>query len=319
MSRRSYLYVLLATLFFSSMEVALKGLVGHLGTVQVNCTRFAVGAVFLLPLAIRELHNRGARVRLQDLLCLAGLGFTGTVVSLTMYQVAVETIPANIVAVLFCCNTVFVLVMARIFLKTAVNRLQVCAVALVICGIIAVVEPWKTALPVHGLFFAVASPVFFAMYSVFATKACHRIGGISVTCGSFVFGSLEMLLLISFGHTEAGRALLSACGLELFAGVDLLAGYSPSIAVLMAYISIGITGLGFACYFLAAEAASPVFASLAFFVKPALAPLLAFVILGEPVTFAVGTGMIFVLAGSFLALLSQARAMKGVPGRSSRV
>lgn len=45
-----------------------------------------------------------------SLVKLAGLGFLGIVVSMTLYQLAVENTNASVVAVLFSCNPWFVLV-----------------------------------------------------------------------------------------------------------------------------------------------------------------------------------------------------------------
>ncbi|MFQ8737101.1 MAG: EamA family transporter [Bilophila wadsworthia] len=51
---------------------------------------------------------------------------------------------------------------------------------------------------------------------------------------------------------------------------------------MMLYICVGVTGAGFACYFMAMEATSPITASLVFFFKPALAPVLALFFCRKP-------------------------------------
>ena len=38
--KKGPIYILLATLLFSSMEVALKGLAGSFNPIQITCTRF---------------------------------------------------------------------------------------------------------------------------------------------------------------------------------------------------------------------------------------------------------------------------------------
>lgn len=55
--KRGYLYILITTLLFSSMEVALKCIAGQLNPIQLNFSRFLVGGLVLVPLAVRELKK----------------------------------------------------------------------------------------------------------------------------------------------------------------------------------------------------------------------------------------------------------------------
>ena len=59
---RGYIFIFLATVFFSSMEVALKTVAHDFNPMQLNCTRFLVGGLLLIPFALRGLRQHGARV-----------------------------------------------------------------------------------------------------------------------------------------------------------------------------------------------------------------------------------------------------------------
>lgn len=50
------------------------------------------------------------------------------------------------------------------------------------------------------------------------------------------------------------------------------------------YIAIGVTGLGFAGYFLAIDTLGVTMTSLVFFIKPALSPVFAYVFLNEVIS-----------------------------------
>ncbi|TFH94012.1 EamA family transporter, partial [Porphyromonas levii] len=63
-----------------------------------------------------------------------------------------------------------------------------------------------------------------------------------------------------------------------------------------------VTGLGYVFYFLAMDKTSVVMSSLVFFVKPALAPILAFFILKEGIPMNTILGIMFILFGSFIML-----------------
>ena len=102
---------------------------------------------------------------------------------------------------------------------------------------------------------------------------------------------------------------LAGSGLELFANIPLLSGYSWNTLPWMLMICIVNTGLGFACYFKAMEETSAQETSLVFFLKP----VLAFFILGEVISWNMGLGIAFILIGSLLALLPGLRAVQKLP------
>lgn len=140
--KRGYLFIALATLFFSTMEIALKEVAGLFNPVQLNLTRFLIGGLVLIPFARRMLRKRGVRIDGLSLVKLAGLGFLGIVVSMTLYQLAVENTNASVVAVLFSCNPVFVLVFAGLILRTQILRQHVMALVLECLGILILINLW---------------------------------------------------------------------------------------------------------------------------------------------------------------------------------
>ena len=291
--KRGYLFIALATLFFSTMEIALKEVAGLFNPVQLNLTRFLIGGLVLIPFARRMLRKRGVRIDGLSLVKLAGLGFLGIVVSMTLYQLAVENTNASVVAVLFSCNPVFVLVFAGLILRTQILRQHVMALVLECLGILILINPLDTSISTAGITFTLLSTAVFALYAVLGTKMCAKYSGVVVTCGSFLFASLE----------SAVAGVLADIGLGLFADIPLLSGYTPFSALMMLYICVGVTGAGFACYFMAMEATSPITASLVFFFKPALAPVLALVFLQEAIPVSMVVGVLFILAGSLVSLI----------------
>ena len=132
---------------------------------------------------------------------------------------------------------------------------------------------------------------------------CAKYSGVVVTCGSFLFASLEMAAIVAVSRLSAVAGVLADIGLGLFADIPLLSGYTPFSALMMLYICVGVTGAGFACYFMAMEATSPITASLVFFFKPALAPVLALFFLQEAIPVSMVVGVLFILAGSLVSLI----------------
>ena len=62
---RGYIFIFLATVFFSSMEVALKTVAHDFNPMQLNCTRFLVGGLLLIPFALRGLRTMKVRMEKQ--------------------------------------------------------------------------------------------------------------------------------------------------------------------------------------------------------------------------------------------------------------
>ena len=301
--KKGYLYILIATILFSSMEIALKTLAGAFHPIQMTLTRFLVGGIVLLPFALRALARKQISLDKKSLGYFALLGLMGVVVSMSFYQLAVERVKASVVAVLFSSNPIFVLFFAYFILREAITKRHIAALILEIAGIIAIINPFQMEIDGAGLLFTVLATVTFALYGVLGKKKCRQFGGVVVTCFSFLFGSLEMLLLAVLTKIGPIADFITAHGMETFADIPLLAGYTPDNILTVLYIAVGVTGIGYAAYFLAMEAASANTASLVFFFKPALAPVLALVILGEAIPLHMFLGILLILAGSLTTIL----------------
>lgn len=298
-----YVYIALATLFFSTMEIALKTVAGNFNPIQLNFTRFLVGGLVLLPVAARMLRRRQTRVDAAALGTFAWLGFVGVTVSMTLYQLAVENANASVVAVLFSSNPVFVLLFAFLILHAAIMRQHVIALILECLGIVAIINPLHTDISLSGIVYTLLATITFALYGVLGARSVARFSGVVVTCGSFLCAALEMLALIALSHTAPVAEALGAHGLAHFADIPLLAGYNARSLWTMLYVSVGVTGAGYACYFMAIQTTSPIRASVVFFLKPALAPLLALLVLGESIPFHMAVGIVLILLGSLVSLL----------------
>ena len=122
-----------------------------------------------------------------------------------------------------------------------------------------------------------------------------------------------MMALAALTHIPSVSTALTAAGLDTFANIPFLTGYTAANLPIVLYIYIGVTGIGFTCYFLSMEVTSAQTTSLVFFFKPALAPLLAFLILHEAIPGNMLAGIVCILCGSLASilpgLLAQRRAV----------
>jgi drug/metabolite transporter (DMT)-like permease len=301
---KGYAYIALATVLFSSMEIALKTVAGVFNPLQLNFLRFTIGGLFLLPFAIASLRKRGASIASRDWAFFALSGLACVVVSMSLYQLAIQYCKASIVAILFSCNPAFVLPLAAIFLKERIRAFSVATMVASLAGMLCIVNPLGGSAEVGslGLLLSVGSAIAFAVYGVMGKTRSGRIGGLATTAFSFLAGSLELLALIAASRIPALASALRGAGLGAFAEIPVFSGLSPAVLPVFAYISLCVTGLGFASYFMAIEETSASTAAIVFYIKPALAPVLALLILGEAIAPSTLAGIALIAAGSALSI-----------------
>ena len=277
--KRGYLYIAVTTLLFSSMEVALKLISGQFNPIQLNFSRFLVGGLVLIPFAVRELKKRGRKLDGKALGSFALLGLMGIAVSMSLYQLSVTRIQASVVGVLFSSNPVFVTLFAFLLLHETISKNQVAGLVLDVAGIVLIIQPWHLRLDALGVVYVLLATLLFAL------------------------GAAEMIALAGLTHIPSLAASLTAAGLDTFASIPFFTGYTLANLPIVLFIYVGVTGIGFTCYFLSMEVTSAQTTSLVFFFKPALAPLLAFLVLHEAIPGNMLAGIACILCGSLVSIL----------------
>jgi drug/metabolite transporter (DMT)-like permease len=314
----SIVYIVLATILFSSMEIALKSVVGRFNALQMNFLRFLIGGLFLLPFALGSLKRRRAGLRPGDWGFFALSGFACVVLSMTLYQLAIQYCKASIVAVLFSCNPAFVIPLAAVFLKERIRGFTVASLGASVIGMACIMNPFGGGTAGGGeigagIALTIASAAIFAVYSVMGKARGGRVGGLASTAFSFILGSFELLVLIGLGHLPPLARALRGSGLGGFAEIPLVAGLDLGVLPVFAYICLCVTGIGYAAYFMAIETSSATTASLVFCIKPALAPVLALAILGESIAPTTVLGIVLIALGSSISFAGASRAKRKAP------
>ena len=300
---RGYVFILLATIFFSSMEVALKTVADAFHPMQLTCTRFLIGGLLLIPFALRGLRQHGATVTLRDWKGFAGLGFVGLVVSMMLYQVSILYAPASVVSVLFSCNPVLVLAFAFLILHADIRPQHIAALVLEVAAAVIIIDPLHTSLDPLGILLVLLSAATFSLYAVLGKKQCAQYSGVAVTCFSCLAASAEMIVLMLLSHVGFIADALTAAGAPMFANMPFFTGYTSENILNVLYICVFVTAGGYACYFMGMEATSAMQGSLVFFFKPVLAPILAMLVLGENIPWNMWLGIALMLVASVVSMI----------------
>ena len=301
--KKGYLYIAVAVVMFTSFEVVLKFIAGQINPVQLTLCRFAIGFIFLLPVALHNLKKREKQLDRKTMAYFALLGLIGIALCMPILQMAVSYTNSSVAAVMFSCNPVFVTFLAFFLLKEPIKPRHIAALALEILGTVVIISPWNTKLNMTGVALALLSTLLFSLYGVMGKRKVAEFGGAVVTCFSFFFGSLIVLALILLSHISVAAQMFQSIGLNSFANIPVLAGYTWENLPYVLFVSVGVAGIGFCAYFLAMEYQPASVVSLVYFFKPALSPLLAWWVHGEEIAPNMLVGVILIVFGSLCSII----------------
>lgn len=301
--KKGYGYIAVAVIMFTSFEVVLKFIAGQINPVQLTLCRFAIGFIFLLPVALHNLKKREKQLDRKTMAYFALLGLIGIALCMPVLQMAVSYTNSSVAAVMFSCNPVFVTFLAFFLLKEPIKPRHIAALALEILGTVVIISPWNTKLNMTGVALALLSTLLFSLYGVMGKRKVAEFGGAVVTCFSFFFGSLIVLALILLSHIPVVAQMFQSIGLNSFANIPVLAGYTWENLPYVLFVSVGVAGIGFCAYFLAMEYQPASVVSLVYFFKPALSPLLAWWVHGEEIAPNMLVGVILIVFGSLCSII----------------
>ena len=308
--KKGYWFIILAAVLFSTMEIALKMVSNQFNPIQVTFLRFFIGSIILLPIAIKNMKIKKITLNKNDIKFFFLTGFICVVVSMTFYQLSILYCKASLVAVLFSCNPVFVVTFAFFLMGESLYKHTIASMVLSIIGMVWILNPFKMTLSLQGMIFIFISTITFALYSVISYKKCEKFGGVAVSCFTFLIGSIEMLILILVTKLGVVSEFFSTNGLKEFSNIPIFHGITLYNMPILAYICIFVTGLGYTFYILAMEETSAATASIVFYIKPALAPILALIILKEAISLNTIIGIVFILIGSIINFRGSNKLLK---------
>lgn len=288
--KKGYFYIVLTALIFSTIEISGK-VIGHsLNPYQVTFLRFFIGAIILFPFMIHDIGNRNIKLKGKDILYFLITGTLCIPVSMALLQMSVTYTKASTAAVVFSTNPIFTVPIAYFVLKEKITKNTWYSIILSILGVICIFNPVKMFLnfqgglskDVLGMVIAVLAAVTFSMYSVLSKKRISLYGGYIFNCMTFIFGDIVLFIIM------------------LIFKLPIIKGVNSFNLPVVIYMGIMVTGLGYILYLNAIEKTSAVTASMVFFIKPALAPILSLIFLREALLPNVILGMVFIVIGSYL-------------------
>lgn len=286
--KKAYIFVVITAFLFGTMEVSCKAAGNQLDPFQLTFLRFAIGGLVLLPFAVAELKKKHITLCVKDIFALAGVGTLGIPLSMVLFQLGVMNSNAATASVLICINPMFTMIFAHFFAGERMNRKKAFVLVLGLIGLIFMIKPWniQEGNTVFGLACMLLAAVFFGAYTVAGKVSVEKMGIMAQTSISFILGSLILFIII------------------LIMGKPVIAGVDDNL-LLVLYVGIFVTGIGYFTYFMAIKASDASTGSLAFFLKPAIAPVMAVIFLKETILWNTYVGIAFILLASYMNIRYQ--------------
>ncbi|MDK2856993.1 MAG: hypothetical protein PWQ29_607 [Verrucomicrobiota bacterium] len=290
MKWRSLCSLFAGIILFSTIEVASKvmqsggGIAGQY-PFWLAFLRFIVTGLVLVFPACRQLRQREVRLNRRDFRALAILGLVGVTLMAGFFHFAITLLPANIAALVFSCNPVFVVLFAPLVLAEKITLRKAISAVLCVTGIIILSRDHAGDVSGRGLLLMAAATVFFALYTVFSKKIMSRYGALPLTAFTCLIGGILLLPL--------------AWDMESFP----LAAYGAADWLGVAYLSLVGTALGYFLFIYGISHVDAGVGSMVFFLKPFLAALFAWIVLNENLTVPMLLGGLFILGGMLAALV----------------
>lgn len=283
--KKGHVYIILTAFIFSTIEIISKMVALEINPFQMIFLRFSIGGAVLIPFAIRDLKMRKIKLLKEDYRYFVFLAFLSIVVSMSFYQLAIYYTKASTVAIVFSSNAVFTIPFAYFILKEEIDSRTLSSLVLSLMGLVFIFNPFKLSPDFKGILFAVLAAVTFSLYSVVGKKKIDYYGGITFNCITFLIGAASIWVML------------------LILKLPVIKGVSSQNIVQILYLSIVATCIGYLLYFISIKETSAGTASMVFFIKPALAPILSLIVLNERISFNTLIGMALILTGSYIKLI----------------
>ncbi len=284
-NRKSILYIVLTAFCFGTMEVASKLGGASFDSIQLVFLRFVIGGLILLPFAVHDLKKKNYRLTLSDWLYLLALGAVCVCISMAMFQIGVKRINANLASIIISMNPLFTMIFAKFIVDEPFTKKKALVLVISFAGLVIVVNPATLiggTIDVTGLLITVGAAVSFGLYTAMGKKRIAKLGGMVENAVSFLLGSAVLLVFMAIS------------------GTPVLAGINTETLPVLLYLGICVTGIGYYAFLKAIELSGASNASIAFFIKPVVAPIAAWLVLGEAITWNFIAGVVVILIGSYI-------------------
>ncbi len=282
-----YLKLFLTAVFWGGTFIAGRVVAREVGPYSTAFFRFVIACLFLLPLTWRENHGLPSINRGQIIPILL-LGATGVFAYNVFFLKGLKLITAGRAALIIANNPVVIALLAGWFFKEKLGLIKLAGVILSVMGAMIVISGGHLG----DIFTGALGPGDFFIFLCVLCWAAYSLIGKAAMAG------LSPLVTAAYSCV-AGTLFLFVPGLHEGMASDFI-HYSVSAWFSIFYLGFFGTVLGFVWYYEGIKIIGATKASQFINFVPISAVLLAFFILGEPITLSLAVGTVVVCFGVYL-------------------
>lgn len=282
-----HLKLLLTALFWGGTFIAGRMVAAHMGPYSAAFIRFVVASVVLLIILQRR-EGRFPGLTRGQILPVLLLGLTGVFLYNVFFFKGLKVIGAGRAAIIIATNPIFISILSAWFFKERLTPLKVAGIFISVLGAVVVISKGDLSGMFQGHLGWGEGAIFCCVLSWVAFSLI----------GKTLISALSPLTLITYSSLAGTVMLLGPATAE---GVfQSMRTYVLSDWVGIIYLGLLGTAVGFVWYYEGIMRLGPSKASVFINFVPISAVVLAFLILGEPVTPSLVMGTVFVSMGVYL-------------------
>jgi drug/metabolite transporter (DMT)-like permease len=282
-----YLKLLFTAVFWGGTFIAGRNIAGHVGPFAAAFLRFCLAALFLFPLT-KKIEGRYPVIRKEQFFTLFLLGMTGVFSYNFFFFKGLSLIQAGRASLIIANNPIIIALLSFLVLHEKLNGLKVLGILISVSGAIIAISRGNISGMISEslgfgdlyIFICVLSWAAYSLIGKYAMKDASPLTAVS-------FSALIGAVMLFFPALHEGMAT----DMRYYRVVDWLSIF---------YLGFFGTVLGFVWYYEGIKTIGAAKASLFINFVPISAIVMAYFILGEPVTISLGIGAFLVTAGVYL-------------------
>ncbi len=282
MNRRSWTLLLAIAALWGSSYLFIKVALEDLAPAAVVCIRCALGALALLPLAIRRGALGPLRGHLRDVAIFAVVQVS---VPFVLISVGEQEVSSSLAGILVATAAVWTAMLAPLLDRDeSLGPFGAVGIGVGIAGVALIlgVDVGGDGPELVGAGLIVAASLSYALSGYFLKRRLKGLPGIGVVSVTMLASALYLL----------PATLLT------------LRPETPDLETVgsMAALGLGCTGLAFLLFYTLISEAGPSRAAIVAYVSPAFAVIYGITLLDESFTLGTAAGLALIIAGSWLAV-----------------
>ncbi len=292
-----YLFAIIATLIWSGNYIVARGLKESIPPVSLAFWRWMVAIIVFLPFALKQLILEWKWVK-RNFLFLSIISILGISIFNTLIYIAGQTTTAINLSLISITFPIFIVLIARLFLKEAISINKIIGIIIVVFGVLLLVTKGNITEVflinfVIGDFWMLLASLIFAIYSILLRYKPKEMSLLPFQLITFIIGTLYLLPFYIWEYTSSESVVLDKTTIGSILYVGIFASLIAFILWNKAILQVGATKAG-----------------LIYYTIPLFSGFFAYVFLKEKITVIHLYSLFLIISGILIAMYTSKKMKK---------